>query len=117
MVLNMLGPPRRLGASDDPRLPLGAGAQAVGFGVVDELLLDRVVDFRSRFSHMQMLAAWTVLIGWCMTSGLATVCWRDLTQSKKLRTWFIGRPVRSMYSASSFSPSASSEGEETSGFL
>src|SRR5262249_52379288 len=27
----------------DPRLPLGTGAQAVGFGVADELFLDRVV--------------------------------------------------------------------------
>ncbi len=45
---------------------------------------------------MQILAAWTVLIEWCMTSGLATAVWRDLTQSKKLRTWFMCRWVRSM---------------------
>src|SRR5205823_11976770 len=42
--------------------------------------------FTSRLSHMQMLQACTVLIERCMTVGLATVCFRDLTQSKKSRT-------------------------------
>ena len=48
----------------------------------------------SRLSHMQMLAACTVDMERCIITGLATVWRRDLMQSKKLRTWLIGRCVR-----------------------
>ena len=70
----------------------------------------------SRFSHMQMLAACTVVIERYITSGLATVGRRDLMQSNKSRTWFIGCRVRSMYSPTIFSKSANRAGEEASGF-
>ncbi|MBC8874087.1 MAG: hypothetical protein H8E44_32005 [Planctomycetes bacterium] len=48
----------------------------------------------SRFSHMQMLAACTVVIDRCVTADLATVGRRDLTQSNRFRTWLVARSVR-----------------------
>src|SRR6476659_2981775 len=68
-----------------------------------------------RFSHMQILAACTVDIERYMNSGLATVCRRDLTQSKKFRTWFMGRCVWAMYSRTVLEKSPSRAGEDTSG--
>ena len=69
----------------DPRVALGAVRSRLASGSpMNSSLIGSY--FRSRLSHMQMLAAWTVLMVWNMTSGFATVDWRDFTQSKKLRT-------------------------------
>ena len=80
----------RVECSDDPRFPLGPTRRRLASASLTNSSLTGS-NFRSRFSHMQMLAAWTVVMERCITSGLATVGCRDLTQSRKLRMWFIGR--------------------------